>query len=195
MKKIMGREIKCIIVIISIIFLVDYINLPSKLGLTMSNINWDFSMGAFNIIVVVILYIVTFKTLDRRTIERENNKIEISTLLLKECYNECLWYVKYFDKEIVDKYVVPKIDFNSTDHAIIKNLQSAPFLNENAIIDFAKDGQITKERLEGYFNVRKRFREYIGMRIMLYDGPEIYEPLKINLYNTINSEIKNLKVI
>lgn len=192
MKKIMRKEIKFIIAIISIIFLTDYINLPSKLGLNMSNINWDFCMGILNVIVVILLYVITFKTLDERTIEREKNKIDISTLLLKECYNECLWYVNYLNEELVNKYIVPKIDFESTDHTIIKNLQNSPFLNEGTIMDFVKDGQITKEKLEGYFNVRKKFREYICMRIIVYDGPGHYMPLENTLRNTIDSEIKKL---
>lgn len=52
------------------------------------------------------------------------------------------------------------MDFDSTDinNSIISNLQSTPFMSENTIMDFVKDGQVTKIQIEGYFRVRKKYR-------------------------------------
>lgn len=180
-----------IILIISLIIF-DYINLPSLLGLNMFNINWDFCMGILNIVVVIMLYVITYKTLDKRTIEREKNKKEISILLINECYQECIKYVELLSQETVEKYIVPKIDFNSTDNKIICNLKDSPFANENIIIDLVNDGQITKQRIEKYFKIKGIFSQYITMRITFFDKSDFYEPLKNQLFREINIEIKNL---
>lgn len=160
---------------IIILALIDYFNLPSLFGLEMSNINWDFLMDFFSIIVVVALYLFTYKLIDEKTIKREKNKTEISALLLKECYKECLEYSNMLTQEIITNYVVPKVDFNSTnfENSIINNLQNGPFGNENIIMDLAKDGQLTGEQIQSYYNVKNYYRKSISMRIIAYDNPGI----------------------
>lgn len=188
------KDIRLFIAVIVSLVVLDYINLPSLLGFEMSNINWDFCMGIFNIIVVIVLYSITYKKLDKRTIEREKNKNEISSLLIKECYHECIEYIALLNQETIEKYIVPKIDFNNTTNKnmIIGNLQNSPFVNENIIMDLVKDGQITKKQIDGYFKVKKKYRQYINMRIIFFDCPNLYEPLKTDLCNLINIENKKL---
>ncbi|CCL26748.1 TPA: hypothetical protein ACSVPQ_001588 [Clostridioides difficile] len=181
-------------IIISILLIIgitvlDYINLPTLLGMNISNMNWDFYMGILNIISVLLVFIVTFKTLNKKEIVREKNKKDISILLLEECYKECQNYIDFLNDETVKKYVVPKIDFDSTDHKIIKNLRTAPFENENIIMDLVKDGQIPKQQIEGYFNIKRKFGQYVNMRILIFDGPHVYEPLKTELSKLLKDEI------
>lgn len=171
-------------------------NLRDKVKLSSFRIlsSVSFHMGIFNIIVVIVLYVLTYKILDERNIEREKNKNEISVLLIKECYHECLEYVELIKQDIVEKYIVPKIDFNSTNYekTIISNLQNSPFLNESIIMDLVKDGQINKRQIEGYFEIRKKYQQYILMRIIFFDAPHKYEQIKTDLCNTINNGIKKI---
>ena len=175
--------------IASLIFL-DYINLPSLLGFEISNLKLDFWFGTVNIVVILALYVITYKKLDNKTISREKNKFEISILLMQECYRECMRYVGYLSQETVEKYIVPKTDFNDTNNknSIIDNIQNSPYINESNIMDLVKDGQITKAQIEGYFRVKESYRKYISMRIIFFDAPHIYEPLKTDLINVINNE-------
>ena len=165
------------------------------MGLKMSNMNWNFYIGILNIIAVLVMYVITYKTLDKRAIKREKNKCEISILLIKDCYKECQSYINLLNKETVEKYIVPKIDFDSTEHKIINNLINAPFENENIIMDLVKDGQIDKSQIVGYFDVKKIFRQYVNMRIIAFDGPHIYEPLKAELSHLIDSEIEKIDAL
>lgn len=193
MKKWFVKNSIMISIILSIyLIILDYINLPSLLGLNMLNINWDFCMGILNIVVVIMLYVITYQKLDKRTIEREKNKKEISILLINECYQECIKYVEFLSEETVEKYIVPKIDFNSTDNKIIRNLIDSPFANENIIMDLVKDGQITKQRIKKYFEIKGIFSQYITMRITFFDKSDYYEPIRKQLFHKINIEIKNL---
>ncbi len=180
-------------IIVSILLIVgitvlDYINLPTLLGMNISNINWDFYIGFLNVLAIIAMYIITYKLLDKRAIKKEKNKKEISILLLKDCYEECYGYIKLLNDENVEKYIVPKIDFNATKPKQIVNLQNAPFDNENIIMDLVKDGQITSQQIEGYFNVKRKFRQYVNMRIITFDAPHIYIPLKEELFKVLNSE-------
>jgi hypothetical protein len=195
MKKRIIQKIKILILIIAGLVIFDYINLPSLLGFEMSNINWDFCMGILNIIVVIVLYLITFRTLDARTIEREINKKEVSILLIEQCYQEILDYIDWLNQETVEKIIVPKIDFNSTNNKILDNLQNSPFQNEEIIIDLAKDGQITKNLLETYLKFKVKYRKYLNMRITFYDAPHYYEPLKHDLCDAIKAEIRTLDKI
>lgn len=192
MEKWFGKKniMRYVILIISLIIL-DYINLPSLLGINMSNINWNFWIGILNIVIVIMLYVITYKKLDERTIEREKNKKEISILLINECYQQCINYIELISQETVEKYIVPKIDFNSTDNEVIRNLQDSPFENENIIMDLVKDGQITKQRIEKYFEIKEKFNQYITMRIIFFDKSDYYEPIKKQLFNKIDIEIRN----
>lgn len=181
--------------IVSLIIL-DYFNMPSFLGFKMSNINFDFLIGILNIIIIIALYMITYKKIDERAIEKEKNKYSISILLFQECYRECITYVGLLDQVTVEKYIIPKIDFNSTDNStdnsIISNIQRSPFISETIIMDFIKDGQVTKTQIEGYFRVREKYKQYITARIILFDASHIYEPLKIDLYKIIEDENKKL---
>lgn len=194
-KRIIQKDIKLLILIIASLIIFDYINLPSILGFKMSNINWNFCMGILNIVVVIVLYLITYNKLDLRTIEREKNKKELSALLINQCYHECLDYMKWLDQEMVEKYIVPKMDFNSTNNTVLVNLQESPFLNENIIIDLAKDGQFTKKQIEGYFKIKAKYRQYVIMRISLFDAPHFYESFNADLYDAIKTEIRNLDKI
>lgn len=178
---------------IIILLLIDYFNLPSLLGFEMSNINWDFCMGFLSIVVVITLYSFTYKLLDEKAIKREKNKNEISALLLKECYKECLEYSDLLTKDIIENYIVPKIDFNCIidDNSIIRNLQNSPFESENIIMDFAKDGQLTTEQIQSYYNVKNYYRKSITMRIIAFDNPDIHREFnRINLQNVIDCGLK-----
>lgn len=181
------------ILIILFLFL-DYVNFPLHLNLETSNINWDFWMDFFNILVIIFLFIFTYNKIDQKNIDREKNKEDISVLLLEDCYRECISYVNLLTEDTVNNHIVPKTDFNSTDteNTIASKLQQSPFFNESVIMDLAKDGQIDKNTIAGYFQVKRAYNKYINMRIILFDAPEVYNLLDAELRNAINRELSSL---
>lgn len=182
------------------ITILDYANVPAVIGLNSSNINWDFYMGFINVIVVISIFIITFKTLNKREIEineqeivREKNKYNVSLIFLKNCYEECTSYINLLNNnETVEKYIVSKVDFSSTDSKIVDNLQMAPFINENIIMDLVKDGQIEEDIVVEYLNIKRKYREYINFRITLFDSPQFYMQLKRELIALLDTEINKL---
>ena len=57
-------------------------------------------------------------------------------------------------------------------------------------MDLVKDGEITKQRIEKYFEIKGLFGQYITMRITIFDKSDFYEPLKSRLLHEINIEIR-----
>lgn len=178
--------------LIATLFILDYLNIPSRFGFKGNNLNINFWIGILNNIVIIVLYAITYKKIDEKAIKREENKYAIPVLLFQKCYQECKNYINLLNEGTVEEHIIPKTDFNSTNNPIMNNLQGAPFSNENIIMDFVKDGQVTKAQIEGYFRVKEKYRQYIIMRITFYDDPHIYDPLKIDLYKMIEYEIKRL---
>lgn len=188
-------KIIVLLIICIIIIILDYENVPTLLGLNISNINWNF----WNTISVIIIFIVTYILLNTREIEiqereiiREKNKQDISLLILINCYEECKKYINMISDEIVNKYIIPKIDFNAKKSIIITNIQNAPFDNDNVVIDLGKDGQLSKEQVSNYFVIKDKFKQYINFRIIFYDCPNEYNYLKEELLGLLNTEISRL---
>lgn len=188
-------KIIVLLIICIIIIILDYENVPTLLELNISNINWNF----WNTISVIIIFIVTYILLNIREIEiqereiiREKNKQDISLLILINCYEECKKYINMISEEIVNKYIIPKIDFNAEKSIIITNIQNAPFDNDNVVIDLGKDGQLSKDQVSNYFVIKDKFKQYINFRIIFYDCPNEYNYLKEELLGLLNTEISRL---
>lgn len=193
MKKLSVKTILILSVLMFVLFLIiDFLNIPTLIGVDTATVNWDLFLGLLNFWVVVLLYIITYKKIDKRNLERENNKEDLANLLISSCYNECREYLKLYTPETIEKYILPKVDFNSTSNKVVTNLQEAPFANENVIMDLAKDGQIKKEQIEGYFKVKDKYRVFVNSRITFFDAPHIYDPVLKELAEAINEEQNNL---
>lgn len=119
------------ILLVSTTTVLDYANIPSLLGLHVSNMNWNFYAGFLNAVVVLAVFAITYKILTGREVEihnkdllREENKLGISSLLLKGCNEKCKSYINLLSEETVNNHIVPKIDFNSENLKIVGNLKN-----------------------------------------------------------------------
>ncbi|MBC1638357.1 hypothetical protein HB950_01495 [Listeria welshimeri] len=139
---------------IIITFTFDFLNLPSNLSnwlkwnwLNVTNINW----ALFNILVVIFLYILTFKNIEKKGITKERNKQSIGRLLLEKCYIDCITNGTEINKK--HEFITQK---NSTP------LKNIPFINEKILISFVNDGQLTQEEFQHYINVKSKFTKFVG---------------------------------
>ena len=178
-----------------ILIILDYYNVFSALGFGIGKINWDFTGMVIANMIVVLLFVITYETLDRRSAEKENNKRLIAISLIKQSYEQCVWYTNTLSKEIVEKYIVPKMNFDggADENKIVMNLKNAPFENDGAILSLVYDGQISVETINGYFKIKQLFSQYITMRTTFFDAPDLYEPAITNLRNKIEQELIMLK--
>ena len=157
-----------------VVFSLDVLNLPSHLGIEVANVNWDLNIGLLTNLIVVTLFSITYEILDKRTVEKEKNKEEISTLLLKESYDLCLQCMDNLSEEFVKKFIVPKMDFDGgiRENQVVENLKNAPFLNESIILSLAIDGQVSPCEIQNYYKIKQQFRKFIMMQITFYVFPK-----------------------
>lgn len=113
--------------------------------------------------------------------------------MLQNFYDECKSYVEFLSPQKVEKFIIPKAlgkDGEGGGENIISNLQSAPFENESSFMDLVKDGQISQTQMKQYLKVKTAYRQYVNVRIIFYDIPELYNDLQLKLLDLLGKEIK-----
>ena len=142
-------KITRIILILVGYVLVDYINLPSKLGFSPANINVDIFGILFDAAIVLILYTISFYYIDIRQNEKDANAKDIANILIEKSYQECLDNLKLLDnRQMIKEYIIPKVDGKrpASENRVISNMQELPFSSFEAIIDFAANGYVEKKK-------------------------------------------------
>jgi hypothetical protein len=155
-----------------VVIVLDYFNLPSILGFKMSNVNYTLIDTVLNVSVVISLYIITFFLIDKRQIRKDDNAKGTADILMLSAYNQCKELSKIVDTQSwLERYIVPKIDFNKTDldNRVILNLQNNPFAEHSHILLLAENGAISRGDLMKYFEIMELYKSFISLRITFYD--------------------------
>ncbi|ECP0224430.1 hypothetical protein FX166_14020 [Listeria monocytogenes] len=177
--------VECLIILG--ILAVDYFNGLSAVGLDMMNINWSL----FNILVVIFLYLLTFKNIEARTILKEKNKKDIVNALLKECYTNI--------NPLMHSLVAIKMKVNEES---INEAMDIAFTNDNLIQDLIKDGLLTEKELMDYNSIKASFKRTVSFsRFMVLDLKKdikadiekTYKDYKTELETLVNSALEQLK--
>lgn len=184
--------------------ILDYINLPTILGIKPANIDLELFGILFDTLIVMVLFVISFFYIDNRQNEKDANARDTVDVLLSKTYDECLSNLNFLDnKEVVKKYIIPKIDGNKTDseNKVVNNLQTLPFESFDTIMDLAKNGYVDKVNLSQYLDIKKDYQHLISVKITFYDliKPEnanqkaMYDDIKkrdIDLKNKLKKILK-----
>lgn len=166
--------------IISLIF--DIIDLPTKLG-------FYFNLDYWNIYVVIFLFIVGYYLIDKKSLDKENNKKALLKYLIKDTYVRCLDMLDFLEKNI-------KIENKLFNYNIIKdeksklqdfNIYKDVYKDEECIYELIKEGVGEKKIIEEYFNIHSRYMEIISWLAKANDntkeGEKLIKDLKEILLN------------
>lgn len=211
LREVIKKTFKYILIPLGLILIFDYYNVFSLCGLHIENINAVLLGASLNAIVVIILFIVTFEYVDKRQLAKEHNSKDTANLLLLDTYKECFSTLEMINnQQILEKYIIPKIDFNKTDsdNKVKMNLLDLPFMEHASILDLASDGAIAKKDLQTYLDIKRRYKSYISNKITFFDVDKIdnaspkQEALaqflsqsSTDLVTILSKEIKNLESI
>lgn len=151
--------------------ILDYFNIFSFIT---KQLNLNFFSILVNAIVVILVFMITYSLVDKKTFDNEqeikNNKRSTLNIFLQQTYNECNITLKAIhDDEFFKKYIIPKIDFDSTNDLITKNLKETPFKNEEHIIQLFSSGISEDDVMRTYLEIKDLFQKYINMRITFCD--------------------------
>ena len=195
MKKKYKNIVMFLIVGFCLYILFDHFNIPSKIGLTVSNLNNDILGIATSAEVAFIIYFISYNEMDDRKIKREENSRNTAKALLINTYIECLDNLKLVnDKQIVKEFIVPKVNFDKTDseNKVVRNLQTLSFETLEIVMQFSKEGFIEKSVLETYFSIKKEYNFVISSKITFFDIDEAEELLPITYGDLLSEKYKSL---
>lgn len=185
-----------IFIIFTLVYLIiDYLNLPTLLNIYIDNINSNLLDVFINSIIVIILYLITYLTIDKRTIEKSKNKKDIYKQILINMYSECIQTLNLIHDENILNKIIKQVDGNAPiiENKIVNNLMNLPFENKDTILDFAKSGEIDVNTFQKFLNIQSDYRKYINMLIICFDRQEYIETLKVELLKKLYKEVELLK--
>ena len=177
------------------LFLMDYLNVFYKCGISIGNVNMEFWNIFINGFIVVILYIITYLAIDKKQIKQLDNKRNIAKLLLVEAYEKCLSEIEWMDKDDYRKHVASRVDFKDylNENPTYKKIAENPFYNQEMILSFAKEGIISSTHLENYLNVRKEFGLFLTTAIMLRNNYQLATKQKETVQKIITDSLQNVE--
>ena len=121
--------------------------------------------------------------------------------MLQEVYSHCNTVIDTLDDgELLEKYIIPKINFNSLQNEVEDNLKELPFTNETYIIGLFSDCITTKDIMHNYFQFKNLYQRYVCEKITFFDvsiytSKEVFEMLekdKLKLKKIINTNLSKI---
>lgn len=196
MKQKTSRKIIPVILALLAYLLLDYLNIPTLIGLTPTNINLDIFGVLFDAAIVLILYVISFYYIENKQNEKDANARDTVNVLLEKTYKECLDNLIFLDnRSMIKEYIIPKVDGNKTDseNKVIRNLQTLPFTSLDAVIELAVGGYIEKNTLDDYLDIKKEYQYLISVKITFYDLVDPQTADQLAMYNDIHTRDNALK--
>lgn len=185
-----------IVAVIIIYLILDYINLPTLLGLTPANINIDLFGILLDAAIVLILYVISFYYIENKQNEKDANARDTVSVLMEKTYQECWSNLEFLDnRAMISQYIIPKVDGNKTgeDNKIIHNLQTLPFSSFDSILSLATNGHVEKCKLSDYLEIKKEYQYLVNIKIIFFDLVDPETPDQVAMYHDIRTRDARLK--
>jgi len=169
----------------------DYLNIPSSLGINFKNLNSDLFGIIVNSLVVIVLYIITYFEIDKRQLNKDENAQKVGYSLLLRSYKSCLAMLdKLINKPLYKKYFISKKEFEKLENPVYSKLKNNPFDSYEDILTLAREGNIEEVFFNKFLKIRDDYRNYITFCITFFDldSIELNDELK-----ELNKYISNMK--
>jgi hypothetical protein len=115
-------------VLISCIIIVIYLDMDffNVFNFITKELNLDAFAILVNAIVVVFVFLITYSLVNKKTFEldqeKNNNKLNLLNILLKETYKDCKENLDMLNNdELLKLYIIPKVDFNKAGFYLLFN--------------------------------------------------------------------------
>lgn len=190
-KKILKKKIPAVIisgVLLSVVyFWLDIFNIPSRMGIDISSVNWDSTALILGNIIVIGLFLVTYFLLDKRSVEKENNQREVAELVLKLTYDRCEETIKLFDNPKTTELAAKKCNRNALEFqdSVLQAYLNLPFEHTDMINDFVNSGVIAADEYENYLTIRKLYQSHIRVKLIFDDREEFQQYKREDLNKAI----------
>ena len=158
----------CVLLALSVIL--DYFNISQIIHIDMSNFNWDFLSIFVGNLVVVGLYYLTYRLIDRDNIKRAKNQERNVKKVINIVYTECRKNIALLENEIGIVEVLPDVQSDSHIYVVdvMERINKTVFAMEPFIYDAVNNGVVAESELETYINIRSAFIQYVSYRALLF---------------------------
>ena len=181
------RVIACIVILTVVLLFADAFDLLSRYG---CSLNFD----AWNVYALVAIFIITYIAIDSRDLVRKSNQEEVAKELLRLTYSEVQSYLNFMENGDVVQAVKSHIDYNDflKNQKQYQNLSKVPFVLEDRIFEFAKDGVISATLIHDYADLKQKYEKYVTNRILFYDSKKVNEHIIDAVQDALNNANKNV---
>ena len=166
-----------------ICLVLDYFNIPYRLGFNFNFLNLDFWSIFLGNGIVVALFITTFILFDKRNLEKDKLSTYAGTLLLKDIYGKIGIFIKVLENYLNDEEDDIEINEKQMDY-----LKTSPFKSDDKIFECLENGQISKERFDAYKTIKMYYEMLIYYALENNDYPEIKKFCYENLTEKFKAE-------
>lgn len=153
-----------------ICFVLDYFNIPYKLGFNYVFLNLDFWSIYLGNGIVIALFITTFILFDKRNLEKDKLSTYAGILLLKETYRRLDGFLEIYKKTLNIENDAEKLGLNERQK---KFFETEPFKTYDKIFDCLEKGQINKERFDAYQKIKSDYEILMHLTFGLGDFKNI----------------------
>lgn len=114
----------------------DIFDFPSIIGINNGTLNLSLLNIMVESTIVIVLYLISYYYVDNKENKKEINSRNTAVISLIKTYKECDCLLQLLDnKYVVKQYVVPKVDFTSTNDIMINSFKNNPFSLSNTILE------------------------------------------------------------
>lgn len=182
-----------LIVIVLVLFVLDFFNIPSKWGLNPSVINMDFWSMFLSNGVVISLFIITFVLFDRKKLEKEKLAEYAGIVLLRDTYQRCESFILILKETLKTNDEDKKTEKFSDNQ--LRFIADEPFKDNDKIFEYLGNGYISRKRYENYKEIKQSYETIINIKTINISVPELEKKLFDKLEIDLNNEQKDLKSI
>jgi len=149
--------------VLLVLVIIDAYDLPSKIGIPMSNVNYQIlSLFVGNGVSVTVFYL-GYQLVDKKKNDKEANKKRVALMLFLGAYEHCKTLAKEISKDSFFDDVKPLVDETTNiQDPIIAHYRSLPFANcDRMIATFAQNGDIDDEQMRKYIDIQRDFGSFV----------------------------------
>lgn len=182
------------------ILVVDYFNIPSKLGFNIRYLNLDLQSIVLNSFLTVGMFALAYYLIDQWEAKKNKNKESIAKQLLKTSYMLCKEYTEQLDRGIYSNLFrasrhVKNNGKPELDIPFLRDYENSPFESHDMIIQFCTEGILSIEQFNDYIRIKNLFAAYVNVYGLFVEEPDKWQDItciKKDLIDEIRKAISKL---
>lgn len=195
--KVFWTTVIIVVALPAITLLLDYLNVPTRLGINVDNLNMDVHAIVINAVVTVSLFLGAYYLIDRWEAQKHQNQESTAKMLLKTTYRLCRDYATDLgNPSTLDSVVQMKNGGAEQEKLLFAKYEEMPFDYDSSLMKYFSDGILSSDELRIYLRVKGLFYIYVNFAVSFYGSKEkekTINDIKEYLLGTVDDAICRLE--